>query len=90
MSGVEGVVSVLGQLMVCSLIGMNVSRLISAATPGFQLAVLCGLATYGGKTIVEFAGVNGWTGLVAMILPAAIVIIFTQTGRLRQILLEHS
>jgi O-antigen/teichoic acid export membrane protein len=90
MSGVEGAISVLGQLMVCSLIGMNVSRLISAATPGFLLAVLCGLAIYGGKTIVEFAGVNGWPGLVATILPAAMVIMFTQTSRLRQILLAHS
>ena len=89
MSGVEGVISIFGQLMVCSLIGMSVSRLMNAAVPGSQLAVLCGLATYCAKAIVESAGVSGWPGLVVMTLPAAIITVFTQTGRLRQITFAH-
>jgi O-antigen/teichoic acid export membrane protein len=86
MSGVEGAISILGQLMVCSLIGMRVSRLISAAVPGFQLALLCGVATYCGSAIVEYAGVGGWLGLGAMIVPAAMVLMVTQGGQLRDIM----
>jgi O-antigen/teichoic acid export membrane protein len=85
MSGVEGAISILGQLMVCSIIGMSVSRLISAAVPGFQLAVLAGVATYCGCEMVEFAGVGGWVGLGLVIVPAAMVIMLTQSGELRQI-----
>ncbi len=89
MSGVEGAISILGQLMVCSIIGMSVSRLMGAAFPGFQLAVLCGVATYCGKVIVELGGVGGWAGLVGMIVPAAMIIMFTQGGRLRQMVLAR-
>jgi O-antigen/teichoic acid export membrane protein len=85
MSGVEGAISILGQLMVCSIIGMSVSRLISAAVPGFQLAVLAGVATYCVSGMVEFAGVGGWVGLGLVIVPAAMVIMLTQSGELRQI-----
>ncbi len=86
MSGIEGAISILGQLMVCSLIGMSVRRLISAAVPGFQLAALCGVATYCGSVIAEFAGVGGWMGLGAMIVPAAMVLMVTQGGQLRDIM----
>jgi O-antigen/teichoic acid export membrane protein len=89
MSGVEGAISILGQLMVCSLIGMSVSELIDAAAPGFQLAVLCGVATYCGKEIVDFAGVGGWAGLVGMIVPAVMIVMFTQGGRLREVVLAR-
>ena len=89
MSGVEGAITVVGQLMVCSLIGMSFVSLVAATIPGFELAMSCGLATFGGKALVEFAGINGWSGLFATMLPAIVVIVYSQTGRLRQLLLAR-
>lgn len=78
MSVVESVVSVAGQALACSLLGLSLRDLARAGIPAFRLAVLCALATVAGKTAATLAAAGGATILIAAALPAALVYLWLE------------
>jgi len=79
-SVVEGIISIIGQNMVCWLIGFRLRALISAMTPGVRLALPCMLATAAGKMLATWFGVNAPFVLVFVAVPPAAVFSWLQVG----------
>jgi O-antigen/teichoic acid export membrane protein len=74
MSGVEGLISVVGLLLANALIGLTVRDLAAAALPGFKLALGCSLAAGVGKALALLSGAASGPVVIAFIAipPAAI------------------
>jgi O-antigen/teichoic acid export membrane protein len=78
MSGVESVVSVAGQSLACTLIGLSLRDLARSGIPAVRLTVLCALATLAGRTTALIAGVSGATVLIAAAVPPTLVYLWLE------------
>lgn len=73
MSAVESVVSIAGQVMALTLLGLGLADLVRASMPGISLAVMCAGGVLLGKIIVAATGTQGTMGLAIIAAPAAII-----------------
>ena len=85
-SGVEAMISIAGQYMVCSLIGFRLRDLISAISPGSRLALACMLATATGKVAGICLGVKAPLVLLLVAIPPAAVFSWLQAGDAAQMI----
>lgn len=73
MSVVEAIVSVAGLTLVCASIGLGAGELAAAATPGFRIAILCGITAFAGRYLALAAGLEA-SAVLAVTSTAALLI----------------
>lgn len=73
MSGVESVVSILGQWMVCRLIGIGMPSLAAATLPGLRTAAWCSIAALAGAVLGDLLTEGGLLTLSLMLAAGAAV-----------------
>jgi PST family polysaccharide transporter len=79
MSAVEGLISIAGLLIACTLAALSPNDLIVAALPALRLAVACALATGAGKLLAALCGAAGGPlVLVFVLLPPAAVFVWLE------------
>lgn len=86
MSGVEAVISVVGMLLACSLIGLKLRHLAVAAIPGLRLAAACLFATAVGKAFALFGEMQGPLVLALVAFPPAAVFCCLEASTMRAML----
>jgi len=59
MSGVESIVSIAGQWMVCRLIEIGMPSLAAATLPGLRTALWCSIAALAGAALGDLLGAGG-------------------------------
>lgn len=82
MSGVEGLISIVGLLVASALVNLGPRDLIMAAMPGARLALACALATYAGKLVAGLCGISGPLVLAFVALPPAVVFVWLEVQTL--------
>ncbi|HZO81755.1 MAG TPA: oligosaccharide flippase family protein [Candidatus Binataceae bacterium] len=90
MSVAEGVVSVMGVALACTLLEIPAGALVRAAAPAVWLAVLCGLCTFAGRAAAMAAGWHGVPLLAAAALPAAIAWAWMERARIAAMFAQGS
>jgi PST family polysaccharide transporter len=85
-SAVEGIISIVGQYIVCSLIGFRLRDLMSAMVPGSRLALACMLATAAGKIVGIWFGVKAPFVLLLVAVPPAAVFSWLEAGDAAQLI----
>jgi len=78
MSGVEGLISIVGLLVAAALVELSLRDLVIAALPGTWLALSCAAASAAGKVLVMLCGVSGPLALALIALPPAAVFILIE------------
>jgi O-antigen/teichoic acid export membrane protein len=79
-SVVEGLISIAGQCLVCSLIHCRLGSLMSALIPGTWLAAACILATGAGKIAGMWLGIGPPLVLAFVTIPTVVVFFWLQAG----------
>ncbi len=85
-SVVEGVISVAGEYLVCSLIALKFGDLVLSFVPGLRLAAWCVLATMAGETVAMLAGLDGPIVLLLVAIPPACVFLSLEGSELNRML----
>ncbi len=78
MSGVEGLISILGLLVASAMARLTPGDLIKATLPGARLALTCALATGAGKALAALCGAAGPVVLLFVVLPPAAVFVWLE------------
>ena len=73
MSGVESIVSIAGQWMVCRLIEIGMPSLAAATLPGLRSALWCAIAALSGAALGDLLGAGGWLTLGLILAAGAAV-----------------
>jgi len=75
---VEAFVSVIGQLVVCLLVELDLRDVLAAALPGLRLAFACALATLVGRTMAELAVIHGPIALLFAAVPPLVTFLWLE------------
>jgi len=81
MSGVEGLISVVGLMIASALVGLRPRDLTAAALPGFKLALGCAMATAAGKMLALLCGAGGPVVIAFIAIPPAAVFLWWEGAR---------
>jgi polysaccharide transporter, PST family len=71
-SGVEALISIVGQLIVCVLVDLKLREVAAALMPGLRVASVCMLATLVGRTIAGLAAFHGPLALIFAAVPPVV------------------
>jgi O-antigen/teichoic acid export membrane protein len=86
MSAVESIVSIAGQFMALTLLGVGMADLLTASMPGISLAAMCAGGVLLGKIIAAATGTEGTMGLAIIAAPAAIIYCWRESSTALQML----
>jgi PST family polysaccharide transporter len=83
MSAMESAISFGAQLLVCFLIGLRFTDWMASTLPGFRLALLCMIATMGGKMLASVFDLHGALALPIIALPPAALFCWMEMSAMR-------
>ena len=77
---VEAAISIVGQYVVCLLVGMRLRELASALIPSLRISALCAVATMTGKLAAAALSIHSSLVLALVAVPPAIIFCWLQAG----------
>lgn len=77
---VEALISGIGQLIVCVLIGLTVSDLLSTLVPSLRITSICLTATVGGAGVAATLSLSGPMALICLAVPPALAYFWLEGG----------
>jgi PST family polysaccharide transporter len=83
---VEATVSIVGQYVVCLLVGMSLSELAPALIPGLRITAACAAATFVGKVAGTALGIHAPLILAFVAAPPAVVFCWVQADEVQGML----
>jgi PST family polysaccharide transporter len=83
---VEGTISIIGQYLVCLLVGMRLRELAAAIIPGLRITAACAAATIIGKLTGDSLRIHAPLILVFVAVPSAVVFCWLQADQVKEMM----
>jgi O-antigen/teichoic acid export membrane protein len=85
---VEGLIAIVGQYVVCLLVGLRLRDVMMAIAPSLRVTAVCAIATAVGAAIVTAGGLSGPLALLSLAPLPALAFLWLEGGDLKQMILS--
>jgi len=86
MSVVEGAIGLIGQSLVCKLVGSSPTSLVRAVSPALRATLWCAIAAVGVKIVAAATGAPPSVSLAALLAVPALILCFCEFDLIRELL----